>query len=223
MYLWITIMEGEIKLTRKERVEKIRALLDAAYPDVKCSLNYSTPLEMLIATQLSAQCTDARVNIVTKPLFEKYKNVEDFASADYEELCEYIKSAGFYRNKAKNIILCCQRIIDVYGGEVPDTMEDLTSLAGTGRKTANLVLGDIFGKPAVVVDTHCKRIAKRIGLTTNDDPTKVEMDLKKIVPPDYQLRMCHQFVAHGRAVCIARNPKCGVCPIAEVCKSAGRC
>lgn len=223
MYLCITIMEGEIKLTRKERVEKIRALLDAAYPDVKCSLNYSTPLEMLIATQLSAQCTDARVNIVTKPLFEKYKNVEDFASADYEELCEYIKSAGFYRNKAKNIILCCQRIIDVYGGEVPDTMEDLTSLAGTGRKTANLVLGDIFGKPAVVVDTHCKRIAKRIGLTTNDDPTKVEMDLKKIVPPDYQLRMCHQFVAHGRAVCIARNPKCGVCPIAEVCKSAGRC
>ena len=223
MYLWITIMEGEIKLTRKERVEKIRALLDAAYPDVKCSLNYSTPLEMLIATQLSAQCTDARVNIVTKPLFEKYKNVEDFASADYEELCEYIKSAGFYRNKAKNIILCCQRIIDVYGGEVPDTMEDLTSLAGTGRKTANLVLGDIFGKPAVVVDTHCKRIAKRIGLTTNDDPTKVEMDLKKIVPPDYQLRMCHQFVAHGRAVCIARNPKCGVCPIAEVCKSAGKC
>lgn len=216
-------MEGEIKLTRKERVEKIRALLDAAYPDVKCSLNYSTPLEMLIATQLSAQCTDARVNIVTKPLFEKYKNVEDFASADYEELCEYIKSAGFYRNKAKNIILCCQRIIDVYGGEVPDTMEDLTSLAGTGRKTANLVLGDIFGKPAVVVDTHCKRIAKRIGLTTNDDPTKVEMDLKKIVPPDYQLRMCHQFVAHGRAVCIARNPKCGVCPIAEVCKSAGKC
>ncbi|MCI8520158.1 MAG: endonuclease III [Clostridia bacterium] len=210
-------------MTRKERVEKIRALLDAAYPDVKCSLNYSTPLEMLIATQLSAQCTDARVNIVTKPLFEKYKNVEDFASADYEELCEYIKSAGFYRNKAKNIILCCQRIIDVYGGEVPDTMEDLTSLAGTGRKTANLVLGDIFGKPAVVVDTHCKRIAKRIGLTTNDDPTKVEMDLKKIVPPDYQLRMCHQFVAHGRAVCIARNPKCGVCPIAEVCKSAGRC
>lgn len=223
MYLCITIMEGEIKLTRKERVEKIRALLDAAYPDVKCSLNYSTPMEMLIATQLSAQCTDARVNIVTKPLFEKYKNVEDFASADYEELCEYIKSAGFYRNKAKNIILCCQRIIDVYGGEVPDTMEDLTSLAGTGRKTANLVLGDIFGKPAVVVDTHCKRIAKRIGLTTNDDPTKVEMDLKKIVPPDYQLRMCHQFVAHGRAVCIARNPKCGVCPIAEVCKSAGRC
>ena len=202
-----------ISLTKKERVLKLQELLDKAYPDVKCSLNYTTPLEMLIATQMSAQCTDARVNIITETLFKKYRNAEDFANADYDELCEDIKSAGFYRNKAKNIILCCQRLIDVYGGEVPDTMEDLTSLAGTGRKTANLVLGDIFGKPAVVVDTHCKRIAKRIGLTTNDDPTKVEMDLKKIVPSDYQLRMCHQFVAHGRAVC----------PIKEVCKSAGKC
>lgn len=210
-------------MTKKERVLKLRELLDKAYPDVKCSLNYTTPLEMLIATQMSAQCTDARVNIITETLFKKYRNAEDFANADYDELCEDIKSAGFYRNKAKNIILCCQRLIDVYGGEVPDTMEDLTSLAGTGRKTANLVLGDIFGKPAVVVDTHCKRIAKRIGLTTNDDPTKVEMDLKKIVPSDYQLRMCHQFVAHGRAVCMARNPKCAVCPIKEVCKSAGKC
>ena len=210
-------------MTKKERVLKLRELLDKAYPDVKCSLNYTTPLEMLIATQMSAQCTDARVNIITETLFKKYRNAEDFANADYDELCEDIKSAGFYRNKAKNIILCCQRLIDVYGGEVPDTMEDLTSLAGTGRKTANLVLGDIFGKPAVVVDTHCKRIAKRIGLTTNDDPTKVEMDLKKIVPSDYQLRMCPQFVAHGRAVCTARNPKCAVCPIKEVCKSAGKC
>ena len=210
-------------MTKKERVLKLRELLDKAYPDVKCSLNYTTPLEMLIATQMSAQCTDARVNIITETLFKKYRNAEDFANADYDELCEDIKSAGFYRNKAKNIILCCQRLIDVYGGEVPDTMEDLTSLAGTGRKTANLVLGDIFGKPAVVVDTHCKRIAKRIGLTTNDDPTKVEMDLKKIVPSDYQLRMCNQFVAHGRAVCTARNPKCAVCPIKEVCKSAGKC
>ena len=135
---------------------------------------------MLIATQMSAQCTDARVNIITETLFKQYRNAEDFANPDYDELCEDIK-------------------------------------------TANLVLGDIFGKPAVVVDTHCKRIAKRIGLTTNDDPTKVEMDLKKIVPSDYQLRMCHQFVAHGRAVCTARKPKCAVCPIKEVCKSAGKC
>ncbi len=206
-------------MTKKERAARLKELLDAAYPDVKCSLDYSNPLEMLIATQLSAQCTDARVNIVTKELFKRYKTVEDYAAADYGELCEYIKSAGFYRNKARNIILCCQRLIDVYGGEVPDTMEDLTSLAGTGRKTANLVLGDIYGKPAVVVDTHCKRIAKRIGLTDNEDPTKVEEDLKKIVPPDYQLRMCHQFVAHGRAVCTARNPKCGMCPVSEVCGS----
>ncbi|MCH5209777.1 MAG: endonuclease III [Oscillospiraceae bacterium] len=210
-------------MTKKERVAKIRELLDTAYPEVKCTLNYSNPLEMLIATQMSAQCTDARVNIVTETLFKKYRSAEDFANADYEELCNDIKSTGFFRNKAKNIILCCQRIIDVYGGEVPDTMEDLTSLPGTGRKTANLVLGDIFGKPAVVVDTHCKRIAKRIGLTTNDDPTKVEMDLKKIVPPDYQLRMCHQFVAHGRAICHARGPKCDICPIGEVCKSCGKC
>lgn len=210
-------------MTKKERVAALRPLLDAAYPEVKCSLNYSTPVEMLIATQMSAQCTDARVNIVTEKLFKKYRSVEDFANADYEELCEDIKSAGFYRNKAKNIIGCCQRLIAAYGGEVPDTMEDLLTLPGTGRKTANLVLGDIFGKPAVVVDTHCMRLAKRIGLTTNTDPAKIEADLKKIVPPDYQLRLCHQFVYHGRAVCTARKPKCDICPIAEVCKSAGKC
>ncbi len=210
-------------MTKKERIAALRPLLDKAYPNVKCSLNYSTPVEMLIATQLSAQCTDARVNIVTEKLFKKYTSVEDFANADYDELCEDIKSAGFYRNKAKNIIECCKRLIEVYGGNVPDTMEDLLTLAGTGRKTANLVLGDIFGQPAVVVDTHCMRLAKRIGLTSNDEPAKIEADLKKIVPPDYQLRLCHQFVYHGRAVCSARKPKCDICPIAEVCKSAGKC
>lgn len=210
-------------MTKKERVAALRPLLDAAYPDVKCSLNYSTPVEMLIATQLSAQCTDARVNIVTEKLFKKYKSAEDFANADYDELCEDIKSAGFYRNKAKNIIECCKRLLAVYGGKVPDTMEDLLTLAGTGRKTANLVLGDIFGKPAVVVDTHCMRLAKRIGLIKETDPAKIEAELKKIVPEDYQLRLCHQFVYHGRAVCSARNPKCEICPIASVCKSAGKC
>ncbi len=210
-------------MTKKERVAELRPLLDAAYPEVECSLNYSTPVEMLIATQMSAQCTDARVNIVTEKLFKKYKSVEDFANADYDELCEDIKSAGFYRNKAKNIIGCCQRLIAVYGGEVPDTMEELLTLPGTGRKTANLVLGDIFGKPAVVVDTHCMRLARRIGLTKETEPAKIEQDLKKIVPPDYQLRLCHQFVYHGRAVCTARKPKCEICPIASVCKSAGKC
>ena len=210
-------------MTKKERAAALRPLLDAAYPEVKCSLNYSTPVEMLIATQLSAQCTDARVNIVTETLFKKYKSVEDFANADYDELCEDIKSAGFYRNKAKNIIECCKRLLAVYGGEVPDTMEDLLTLPGTGRKTANLVLGDIFSKPAVVVDTHCMRLAKRIGLTKETDPAKIETELKKIVPEDYQLRLCHQFVYHGRAVCSARNPKCEICPLASVCKSAGKC
>ncbi len=208
-------------MTKKERVAKLRELLDKAYPDVKCSLDFETPVEMLVAVQLSAQCTDARVNIVTKELFKKYKTAEDFANADINELQEYIKSAGFYKNKSKNIIACCQRLVEVYDGKVPDTMEDLLTLAGTGRKTANLILGDLYGKPAVVVDTHCMRLSRRIGLTKEEEPQKIEMDLKKIVPPDYQLRMCHQFVYHGRAVCTARSPKCDVCPIYEVCKRVG--
>lgn len=206
-------------MTKKERVTKLRELLDIAYPEVKCSLDYETPVEMLVAVQLSAQCTDARVNIVTKELFKRYRSAEDFANADIEELQEYIKSAGFYKNKSKNIIACCKRLVEVYGGKVPDTMEDLLTLAGTGRKTANLILGDLYGKPAVVVDTHCMRLSRRIGLTKEEEPQKIEADLKKIVPPDYQLRMCHQFVYHGRAVCTARSPKCGICPIKEICKS----
>ena len=208
-------------MTKKERVALLIELMDKEYPDVKCSLDYSNPLEMLIATQLSAQCTDARVNIVTKELFAKYKTVDDYADADIEELQQIIKSAGFYKNKSKNIIECCKRLRDVYGGQVPDTMEDLTSLAGTGRKTANLVLGDIFGKSAVVVDTHCIRLANRIGLTTQKDPVKIEFELKKIVPPQNQLRLCHQFVYHGRALCSARKPLCEQCPIRPACKMVG--
>lgn len=208
-------------MTRKERAALIMEKLEEVYPDVECSLNYSTPHEMLIATQLSAQCTDARVNIVTQKLFERYKTVDDFAEADYDELCEYIRSAGFYRNKAKNIIECCKRIRDVYNGEVPGTMEDLLTLAGTGRKTANLVLGDIFGKPAIVVDTHCIRLTNRMGLTTNDDPVKIEIDLKKIIPPELGCHFCHQLVAHGRAVCTARKAHCEECNLNEVCKKAG--
>lgn len=208
-------------MTRKERALLILEKLEEVYPDVECSLNYSTPLEMLIATQLSAQCTDARVNIVTKPLFERYKNADDFADADYDELCEYIRSAGFYRNKAKNIIACCQRIRDVYNGEVPDTMEELLTLAGTGRKTANLVLGDIFGKPAIVVDTHCIRLTNRMGLTTNSEPEKIEKDLRKIIPPDKGCHFCHQLVAHGRAVCTACKADCDACNLNEVCKKVG--
>ena len=208
-------------MTKKERAALIMEKLEEVYPDVECSLNYSTPHEMLIATQLSAQCTDARVNIVTQRLFERYKTVDDFAEADYDELCEYIRSAGFYRNKSKNIIECCKRIRDVYNGEVPGTMEDLLTLAGTGRKTANLVLGDIFGKPAIVVDTHCIRLTNRMGLTTNDDPVKIEADLKKIIPPESGCHFCHQLVAHGRAVCTARKANCTECNLNEVCKKVG--
>lgn len=205
-------------MDKKELVGEVRVRLDKAYPEVRCSLKFSNPVEMLIATQLSAQCTDARVNIVTEKLFQRYKTVDDYAEADILELQEYIRSAGFYKNKAKNIIACCRRLRDVYGGKVPDTMEDLLTLAGTGRKTANLVLGDIYGKPAVVVDTHCMRLSKRIGLTENDEPAKIEIDLKEIVPEDYQLRMCHQFVYHGRAVCTARKPKCAECVLEDVCQ-----
>ena len=208
-------------MTKKERVSLLLELMDKEYPEVKCSLNYSNPLEMIIATQLSAQCTDARVNIVTEKLFERYKTARDYADADILELQEYIRSAGFYKNKSKNIISCCKRIEEVYGGEVPDTMEDLLTLAGTGRKTANLVLGDIFGKPAVVVDTHCIRLSNRIGLTKNKEPEKIEEDLKKIVPPERQLKLCHQFVYHGRAVCSARSPKCDLCTIRPACKMVG--
>lgn len=206
-------------MTKKELVSEVILRLKEEYPNVKCTLDYTTPIEMLIATQLSAQCTDARVNIVTKDLFKKYTSVYDFANADYDELCEDIRSAGFYRNKAKNIIGAAQRIIDVYGGEVPNTMEDLLTLPGTGRKTANLVLGDIFNQPAVVVDTHCIRLTNRLGLTKESDPEKIEYELKKLLPPDYQLKFCHQMVYHGRAVCNARNPKCSECALLEVCKN----
>ncbi len=208
-------------MTRKERAGIILDVLKREYPEVKCTLNCTTPLEMLIATQMSAQCTDARVNIITEELFKKYKNVDDFANADFDELCEDIRSAGFYRSKAKNIILTAQRIREIYNGQVPDTMEDLLTLPGTGRKTANLVLGDIFKKPAIVVDTHCIRLTNRMGLTTNTEPTKIENDLRKILPPEESLGFCHRMVYHGRAVCTARKPKCESCAVREICKRKG--
>ena len=205
-------------MRKKERLFALREIFDKAYPDVKCSLNYSTPVEMLIATQMSAQCTDANVNKVTEQLFKKYTSVYDFANADLEELREDIRSIGLYKNKSKNIILTCQKLISDFGGKVPDTMEELLTLPGVGRKTANLVLGDIYHKPAVVVDTHCSRVSQRIGLTKETTPEKIEFDLKKLVPPDYQLRLCHQLVYHGRALCSARSPKCDICPVLPICK-----
>lgn len=205
-------------MRKKERALMALEKLKELYPEVKCSLNYSNPLEMLLATQMSAQCTDASVNRVTETLFKKYTCAEDFANADLEELQNDIKSIGLYKNKSKNIIACCKKIISDFDGQVPDNMEDLLTLPGTGRKTANLVLGDIFGKSAVVVDTHCIRLSTRIGLTTNTSPEKIEMDLKKLIPPEEQLDFCHRLVYHGRAVCNARSPKCEECTLKEICK-----
>ena len=205
-------------MKKTERILNILRVLDDIYPDVKCTLDYENPLQMLIATQLSAQCTDARVNIVTKTLFKKYKDVYDFANAELSELEEDIKSTGFYKNKAKNIKACCQRLIDVYDCKVPDTMEELLTLAGTGRKTANLVLGDIFNKPAVVVDTHCIRLSNRLGLTTKQEPEKIEFELKKLIQPERQLKFCHPLVNHGRLRCNARKPDCENCELKDFCK-----
>ncbi len=208
-------------MNRKEKILEIREIFDVVYAGAKCSLDFTTPHQLLVAVQLSAQCTDARVNIVTKDLFARYKTVEDFASADIDELSAIIRPCGFYNSKAKSIIASSRDIFEKHGGRVPDTMEELTALAGVGRKTANLILGDVYGKPAVVVDTHCIRLSNRIGLTTNKDPVKIEFDLKKIVPADYQMRFCHQLVYHGRAVCNARKPRCESCPISHLCKYYG--
>ncbi len=204
-------------MTKKEKILKIKEIFDKAYADAKCSLDFTTPHELLVAVQLSAQCTDARVNIVTKDLFKKYKSVEDFAGADEEELCAIIKPCGFYRTKGKNIIASSKKIISDFDGKVPDNMDDLLSLAGVGRKTANLILGDVYGVPGLVVDTHAIRLTNRIGLVNEKDPVKIEFALKKIVPDDYKTRFCHQLVYHGRAVCNAAKPSCTTCPIAELC------
>ena len=206
---------------KKELVINIREVFDTVYRDADCTLDYGTPLELLIATQLAAQCTDARVNIVTRDLFQKYRSAQDFASAGLHELEEDIRSTGFYHNKARNIIGCCQKLLTEFGGEVPNNLEDLLSLPGVGRKTANLVLGDVFGQNALVIDTHAGRLARRFGLTKETDPTKVEFALMKIVPEDYMARFCHQMVLHGRAYCMARTPDCTACPINHLCPKAG--
>lgn len=205
-------------MTKKERLALIKEGLEKTYPDADCSLQYIDPWELLVSAILATQCTDKRVNMVTPALFERYKTVYDFALADEEELQGYIRSTGFYNHKAKNIIAAAQRICSVYGGKVPDTIDDLVTLAGVGRKIANLIIGDIFGRPAIVVDTHAKRLSYRMGLTKNTDPTKIEMDLLKLVEPEYSSKFCHQLVLLGREFCTARSPKCTLCPVAGGCK-----
>ena len=209
-------------MRKKEKAEIILSELKSLYPDATCTLDYKTPLELLIATQLAAQCTDARVNIVTKELFKKYRNAEDFAGADLSELEQDIKSTGFFRNKARNIKECCIKLLRDYGGKVPDNMEDLLSLPGVGRKTANVVLSTVFSKPGVIVDTHCMRLANRLGLTKSKNPDIVERDLMKILPESEWANFSHYLVYHGRAICQARRPKCEICSIMPYCVYANK-
>ena len=204
-----------------EQVEAIIAGLRALYPEATCSLNYTNPLELLIATQLSAQCTDERVNKVTANLFQKYRSVEDFATVGQEELEQDIRSTGFFRNKAKNIRGTCQRLLLAYGGQVPQTMPDLLTLPGVARKTANVVLGYAFGVVVgIVVDTHVGRLSRRFGWTTHTDAVKIEQDLMRIIPRGDWLDLSHLLIFHGRAICDARRPLCERCALAPLCPSA---
>lgn len=204
-------------MRKKDKVPIIKEYLDKTYGDVPCTLDYDDPFQLLVATVLAAQCTDARVNLVTPALFSAYPTVKSFAVAKVEDVEKLIYSTGFYKNKAKNIIACANALIEKHSGQVPDTMEELIALPGVGRKIANLLLGDVFGKPCIVVDTHCKRITNLLGLTKNTDPTKIEMDLRKIIPKEYGSLFCHQLVEHGRQICIARRPKCAECGMNTVC------
>ena len=208
-------------MTKKQLALQAVEALKREYPDAICSLDYSDPLQLLISVRLSAQCTDARVNLVTPALFARFPTLEAFCEGTEEEIGELIHSCGFWRAKAKDILGACRMIKDEFGGKVPDNMEDLLKLPGVGRKTANLVLGDVYGKPAVVTDTHCIRIAGRLGLTANTAPEKVEKDLWAVLPPEESNNFCHRLVLHGRAVCTARKAFCENCCMAGFCRKAG--
>ena len=202
----------------KDKAVQVCDILDTVYPDAKCSLEYDEPYQLMIATRLSAQCTDARVNIVTKDLFREFPTLDSFADADITALENAVKPCGFYHTKAKSLKEMAGQLINDFGGEVPDTMEELLTLSGIGRKTANLMLGDVFGKPAMVTDTHCIRITGRLGLTANKEPAKVEKDLVKLIPPEESSDFCHRTVEFGRDICKARSPKCTECPLNYFCK-----
>ncbi len=203
----------------KENVQPIIDILKQQYPDALCALQYDKDYELMIAVRLSAQCTDARVNLVTPALFERYPTLESLAEASISEVETYIHSCGFYRQKAKDIVHACQMLLQTYDGRVPGTMEELLKLPGVGRKTANLLLGDIFGVPgSVVCDTHCIRICGRLGLSQGTDPEKVEQQLRKILPPEESSDFCHRIVLFGRDLCTARTPKCDQCPLSHLCK-----
>jgi endonuclease-3 len=218
----IRLMSRESNVVKKVRAMKIITTLERVYPDAHCELNYSDPLQLLIATILSAQCTDKRVNIITQELFKKYRTARDFARAPLAELEEAVKTTGFFRNKAKNIRNCCAALVKKHGGEVPRTMAELTSLAGVGRKTANVVLGNAFGLNfGVVVDTHVTRLSNRLGLTTQADAVKIEQELMQLVPQNNWTLFSHWLIAHGRHRCSARMPDCAHCEIQGLCPQNG--
>ena len=207
-------------MRKTERVTGVIDALKQAYPDPICALHYQKGYELMIAVRLSAQCTDERVNKVTPALFAAYPTLEAFAEAKVEDVEGYVHSCGFYKHKARDIVNACRNLLDRFGGRVPDTMDELLTLPGVGRKTANLLLGDLYGKPAVVCDTHCIRIAGKLGLTDGTkDPHKAEMQLWKVLPEAETSDFCHRIVLHGRAVCTARNPRCEVCTLAPYCKA----
>ena len=195
-------------------IEKLKEM----YPDAECSLDYQKDYELLFSVRLAAQCTDARVNLVTPSLFARFPTLQDFAAADVDEVGEYVHSTGFWRAKARDMVACAQMLLGRFDGKVPDNMEDLLSLPGVGRKTANLILGDIYGKEGYVCDTHCIRITGRLGITDGSkDPVKVEMQLRKCISPEESNDFCHRMVLHGRALCMARNPQCAECPLCDLC------
>ena len=213
-------VKKESKKKQTERISRILVLLDAEYgTDYRCFLNYKTPWQLLIAVILSAQCTDARVNIVTKDLFKKYRKLEDFANADLAEFEQDIHSTGFYHNKAKNIIACAKMLVETYKGKVPFDIEELTGLPGVGRKTANVIRGNIYNIPSVVVDTHVKRISRKLGLTESDDPVKIEFELMKLLPEDHWILWNIDIITLGRTICIANHEKCSECFLRKECPS----
>lgn len=207
-----------MRMTKKARAAEVISLLKNEYPEVKCALVYSKPHELLIATRLSAQCTDVRVNLVTPELFGRFPTVDAFADADVKDVEELIKSCGLFHTKAQDIVGMCAAIRDTYGGKVPDSIEELVKLPGVGRKTANLIVGDLYGKPAMVCDTHVIRLSNRLGLAEGKDAVQVEKQLRAVIPPEEGLNFCHRLVWHGRGVCSARSPKCAECVLRDICK-----
>lgn len=206
--------------TEKARAKKVYSRLASEYPDTRVALNFNSPFELLIATILSAQCTDARVNLVTPGLFRKYPTPADFAAANPGELEQDVKSTGFYRQKAKSVISCSRSLVEKFSGELPHSMDELLTLGGVGRKTANVLLGNAFGIPGIAVDTHVGRLAQRLGFTKEDDPTKIEYDLMELFPQENWTQLCHLLMAHGRKVCASRLPKCEACCVSGSCPSA---